>query len=75
MNRFAANLADDSHLTWGTGTSHIGTGKAGEGDVVGEVARRCTHAVRRVLIAWRDHRARRIDEARYNHRAAVLTTN
>ncbi|MCP4498421.1 MAG: hypothetical protein GY822_00440 [Deltaproteobacteria bacterium] len=25
----------------------------------------CTHAVRRVLIAWRDHRARRIDEARY----------
>ena len=36
-----------------------------ENGIIGDVSRRCTSAVRRVLIAWRDHRARCIDTARY----------
>ena len=35
------------------------------GGVVGEVALRCTNAVQRVLIAWRDHRARKINDEEY----------
>lgn len=33
--------------------------------VVGEVAQRCASAVRRVLIAWRDHRTRRLGDEEY----------
>ena len=35
------------------------------GGVVGEVSLRCTSAVRRVLVAWREKRARKIDDKTY----------
>ena len=35
------------------------------GGVVGEVGLRCTNAVQRVLVAWRDHRARKITDEQY----------
>jgi len=35
--------------------------------VVGEVARRCASAIQRALVAWRDHRARKISDEQYRH--------
>ena len=36
------------------------------GGVVGEVGLRCGSALQRVLVAWRDHRSRKIDDAKYH---------